>query len=406
MISIRKVVFSLLLLPAVAAAQEPPPPVEVTPPPPPPPAAPAGTPLVAKFDKGFSLSTADDQFELRLSLKGQIRFESLHLDDRTVGTTTTEANWQSRFLIPRMRVYFDGHIFGKQPTFSVELETANRGFTMVKNAFLNYAFSPMVQLRAGNYKKPFSRQQLVSDFTEEFIERSITDGFIGAGRDLGVEVHNGIEGSPEGIEYALGIFNGPGTETPTISCKAGAMATDPPTCALPSSVPADFGPMLVAHLGFNYGHIKGYSEADLEGGPLRLAVGASYKVNLQDLKKVNGDSQFLQALVLDAMLKIEGFDLSGAFFWRKDATADAQLGLYVQAGYLVVPKRVGVAVRFSQIPAPTNVDEHLREILGALDLYANGHGLKLMIDGGVLQNTDPAVDTTDLQLRAHIVLNI
>lgn len=177
---------------------------------------------------------------------------------------------------------------------------------------------------------------------------------------------------------------------------------DPPTCTtgLPTNVPTDFGPLLVAHVGWNSAHMKGYSEGDLEGGPLRYAVAASYKLNPRDLAKdANDDLQLQHAVALDAMIKVEGLDLSGAVAIVKDGQADAKLGFYAQAGYMLMPKKLLGSVRFAQVPED---DEHRQEILGGVNWFWQGHKLKWMIDGGVIRTT--GVDTNDLQIRTQLQL--
>jgi hypothetical protein len=66
-----------------------------------------------------------------------------------------------------------------------------------------------VWLRAGQWKRPFSRQQIGSSGRLELTDRSITDKAFGAGRDIGLAVHNNYEKSPD-LEWALGVFNGTG----------------------------------------------------------------------------------------------------------------------------------------------------------------------------------------------------
>ena len=133
-----------------------------------------------------------------------------------------------------------------------------------------------------------------------------------------------------------------------------ATPTDPLICTsgTPSNVPADFGPAIVVHAGWNHGGIKGYSEGDLEGGPLRYAVGLSYRMNPRDFDKdANDDLNIEHAVALDAMVKVEGLGISGAVILKKDGQADAEVGFYGQAGYMVVPKKILGALRVAPGPA-------------------------------------------------------
>ncbi len=370
------------------------PPVETQPAPEPAPPAADGHAISAKYDKGLTFETADGDYELKLGIRSQFRFEAVRPD-------VAKTEFAARFSVPRLRLQLEGHAYGEANGYKVEFDMANKGFALLKDFFIDHAFAKDLHVRAGQWKKPFNRQEMVSDFGSEFLERSLANEFAGAGRDLGVAVHNNYEKSPEGLEWAVGVFNA-ASEKASIktTCGAGATPTDPLICTsgTPSNVPADFGPAIVVHAGWNHGGIKGYSEGDLEGGPLRYAVGLSYRMNPRDFDKdANDDLNIEHAVALDAMVKVEGLGISGAVILKKDGQADAEVGFYGQAGYMVVPKKILGALRFAQVPED---DEQRFEILGGVDYFLHGHNFKLMADGGVIHTT--GADTSDLQLRAQL----
>jgi hypothetical protein len=368
-------------------------------------ADPAGTPtnlpeepatVSAKYDKGFTLATSDDEFELKAGVRSQFRIEMFKADE-------DDAEFESHFVIPRLRLQLEGFAFGKQNTYKVEFDMGNRGDPTLKDFYVNHAFNDTVQIRAGQWKKPFSRHEIVSDFGSEFNERAIANAWAGAGRDLGVAVHSGYEKSPDGIEWAAGVFNGTGEKpSQTVTCEDPA---DPETCvpSTPSNVPADFDPEFVARVGWNTGGIKGYSEGDLEEGPMRLGVAAGYRLNFNRLQKDADDALILEhGIELDGLLKVAGFDAQAGLFFLKVGEADLDLGFLVQAGYFVVPKTAEFAARFSLIPDGAVEDESLMETRLAFDWYFHGHNFKWMTDAGFLTST--AAETNDIQARSQIQL--
>jgi hypothetical protein len=364
------------------------------------PAQPAVAPepgIRVAYDKGLSLRSGDDQFSLTLGVRSQLRAELLR--------TEAADEIQARFLIPRLRAQLEGHALGPDNTYKIELELAGAGTPALKDYFVDHAFSPALRLRVGQWKRPFNRQELVSDFASEFLERSITNAFFGAGRDFGIAVHNGYEKSPDGIEWALGVFNGTGDRArQTLDCDD---VTDITTCTPtpPSNVPGDFGPMIVARVGWNQGGIKGYAEGDLEGGPLRLAVGASYKADLRDLDEdAAGDLQIQHAAEADFMVKIQGYDLSGALLMAKAGSADPLLGVYGQAGAFLLPRQLQVAARLGWHQVDTDMDVNRMEALGAISWYFAGHSYKWMADAGIVQTMTGGgvADTTDFQARTQL----
>lgn len=350
----------------------------------------------AKYDKGFTLATSDEEFELKAGIRSQFRIEMFRADQ-------DDAEFESHFVVPRLRLQLEGFAFGEENTYKVEFDMANKGFSVLKDFFINHAFSPTLQIRAGQWKKPFSRHQMVSDFGSEFNERAIADEWAGAGRDLGVALHSGYEKSPDGVEWAVGLFNGTGDKPKqTVTC---ADPADPETCvpSTPTDVPADFDPELVARIGWNTGGIKGYSEGDLEGGPLRLGVAAGYRLNFNQLQKDADDSLILEhGFELDGLLKVENFDAQAGLFFLKVGDADLDLGFLAQAGYFVVPKIAEFAARFSLIPDEAVEDESLMETRLAFDWYFEGHNFKWATDAGFLTST--AADTSDIQVRSQIQL--
>lgn len=342
--------------------------------------------VTVKYDKGFTMVAQDDQFELRTGLRGQIRNETSRKEEAD--------EIQSAFLIPRLRLQLEGFAYGHANAYKVEFDMANKGSALLKDYYYDHAFHESFHVRVGQWKRPFSRHEMVSDFGSAFLERSESNKFADAGRDLGVALHNDYEKSPEGLEWAVGVFNG-ASEKGTLTCKK---PDDPSTCAF-TNVPADLGPAIVLRAGWNHGGIKGYSEGDLEGGPLRIAVGASYRIDLDDLEKdPMGDRNLQHRFEADLLLKANGFDLFGTVFLVKEGRADRDIALLGQAGYFVVPKRVQIAARFGQTPKG---EETQREVLGALNVYFHGHSFKWMLDGGVLHVTGNA-GGKDVQVRTQL----
>jgi hypothetical protein len=364
------------------------------------------------YDKGLTLEDEGGLYAIKLSFRNQLRFESTR-------PTEDDGQFASHFLIPRSRLQAEGSVLGKDNRYKLELGLGDAGsFSFVKDLYVDRRLgaSP-VWLRAGQWKRPFNRQELVSDFASEFNERPNTATFVGGGRDLGLAIHNDYEKSPGGLEWAVGVFNGfnGGVDRPAL----GTTCTQDPTtgaitCATPppANFPADFGPAIVVRAGWNTGGIKGYSEGDLEGGPLRLAIGASYKIDLANVsrgREATLADNLSHGAQVDAMIKVSGLSVLLGGYLMKLKTADAQLGVLAQAGYFVVPQRAQAAVRFAYAPPAPNGTRAQLEVRAAFNWHWQGHRWKWSTDVGVLklQGEDPvtmATDAPDLQLRSMLQL--
>jgi phosphate-selective porin OprO and OprP len=80
------------------------------------------------------------------------------------------------------------------------------GAPVLDVAYLNVAWWKPVQFRFGQFKMPFSLEQLTSSNNIDFVERSFVDAYIPA-KEIGAMVH----GSPfKGVTYALATSNGRG----------------------------------------------------------------------------------------------------------------------------------------------------------------------------------------------------
>jgi phosphate-selective porin OprO and OprP len=154
--------------------------------------APAGNAKV-DFKKGFTMESEDGENKLRLSGR-------LHADYRWFLNDNPN---NDTFLIRRARIAALGTLY-KYYNFSVEYEMG-QGNAQLNDAFLNINYVPYAQLMFGQYKVPFSLEELHSDNWIDFIERSLSDNFAPS-RDIGVMLHGNI--SKDFLYYQLGVFNG------------------------------------------------------------------------------------------------------------------------------------------------------------------------------------------------------
>jgi hypothetical protein len=360
--------------------------------------------LSARYDQGLAFGTEDGAFKAKLNLRNQIRFESTR--------PTPGSEILNHIYIVRSRLQLEGNVFGEDNRYKLEVGLGDSGsFSFIKDLYIDKAVGP-AWIRVGQWKRPFNRQEIVSDFSAQFNERANTAGYVGGGRDLGIAIHNDYEKSPEGIEWAFGVFNNfnGGSDRPVITttctqnATTGAIACANPA---PSTFPNDWSPALVARLGWNSKGIKGYSDGDLEGGPLRYAVGVSYKVDLANFAKGKEQSKtdnMSHGLEADAAIKVEGFSLTLGGYAMKVKSNDVTYGAFAQAGMFVVPKHGEIAARFAAAPpTQTTTDRRQLEVRGAFNWYWEGHRWKWATDVGFLKLTGTdmtgATDDPDYQLR-------
>lgn len=327
----------------------------------------------AGYDKGFFLKSDDDKFALKISGRVQPYFTFA----RTVIGGVHDLT--GGFEIRRARLTLEGHLHGKDLLYKFQSDFG-AGQLSLKDFHFDVRLSGDTWLRVGQWKRPFSRQQITSSGRLETTSRSITDKAFGAGRDIGVAVRNDYEKSPD-IEWIVGVWNGTGD-----AAKLNA-SVDPDTGEVTgnfTNVPVEFKPALIARIGLNSDGVKGYSEADLEGGPLRWAAGASFWLETDfDKNDVSNDK-----VELDYLVKANGFSSTGGLYAMTRQT-DVQtlgsqelayVGLHLQAGYMVKPAVQAVA-RFALVSPRADDLVKQQEITIGAGYYGWGHDAK--VQGGV-----------------------
>ena len=346
---------------------------------------PPAEPPLAGYDGGFFLRSDD--------VPPRLELDSLEVgDDRDTG---------SRFLIRRARLKLSGHAWSEAIGYKFQADFG-RGEASLLDYYIDYGVTPLVHVRAGQFKRPFSRQQITSSSALALTARALTDDAFDAGRDIGVMVHNRYEKSPP-LEYAVGVFNGTGISprfVPDLDPDTGAVVGGDFT-----NVPDTFGPALVARAGINRGGLDGYSEADLEGGPLRWGVAAS---GLGELDADDDDSSALRGEI-DYIVKAHGLSSTGGVYASTaqdgesfgDQSLDA-LGLHTQVGYVVAGTYQPV-LRYALV-APDGGDNDVHEITAGLSVYFFGHKVKWQTDAGVFLRDTPGGTETDVLGRTQLQL--
>jgi hypothetical protein len=158
-----------------------------------------------------------------------------------------------------------------------------------------------------------------------------------------------------------------------------------------------------------------YSEADIDMSPKPLvSVGSSYYHNT--LKK-NGTATFesnndsyagssgwlgknagqfsakanvnINTFEIDLAFKWMGLSVQSEYFWGQGTGTGANFrdanvisnGFYAQAGYMVLPKQVELAVRYAWLDYNRALpNDNQTEVTGAISWYIQGHNLKIQTD--------------------------
>ena len=160
-----------------------------------------GVPLEVSYQDGFRLSTEDpDDFSLTLG-------GLLQVDYRYFRYENEDPN-KNRFDIRRARLIMKGRIL-RHFDYEFEYEFSGAGSRRLLDAYVDINAIPYASFRVGQYKSPFSFEQVTLDSNLMFAERPM--GFyLTPGRDLGVMAHHSLW--DDRLNYGIGIFNGDGPD--------------------------------------------------------------------------------------------------------------------------------------------------------------------------------------------------
>ncbi len=139
--------------------------------------------------------------ELSLSNRVQIRFTE---EMPEVGDD------KGSFRIRRAKTKFEGWAYTKNLTYELQLNWADSA-NVLEDAVVNYDFTKgkkLFQLKAGQFKVPFGRQELTSSGSQQFVDRAAVSNTFARGRDIGIQ----LWGTPLAgqVDWRFGIFNGNG----------------------------------------------------------------------------------------------------------------------------------------------------------------------------------------------------
>ena len=155
-------------------------------------------PRISLSQNGFAFSSADTNFVLRI--RGL-----LQLDSRTFFGDNALSQGNDGFFLRRARPIIEGTLF-RDLDYQFVPEFGGNSINIV-DAKLNYRLLPGLQVRAGKFKGPVGLEQLLSDATLPFNERSLASDLVPQ-RNLGVQLWGTL--ADERVSYAAGVFNAAG----------------------------------------------------------------------------------------------------------------------------------------------------------------------------------------------------
>ncbi len=320
--------------------------------------------FTAGWDRGFYLRSADGDFRLNIGGWIQPRYEF------RAGEGEEDT---SSFTMRRVRLDLRGHVLRPELTFRVMSEHARS--SNLRDAWIDYAFTPAMQLRAGQFTVPFQWHRFIGPRRQHFAERGVpseTFGFL-QGRDIGIMAHGRL--MQDRLAYGAGLFDGAGRNV-DVSNSSGHMASARATWAALGALPRE--------------------ESDYAGSKRpQVSIGAGVQGAWRNERRdwalgrseeENGRGDWITGTV-DTRVAWRGISLAADGYLRRvdpeDITVAACTGwaYMISAGYFVVPRSIEVVGRWSQLQADQDDLDTRRDEWGAgVNVYHRGHDWKTRIN--------------------------
>lgn len=319
--------------------------------------------LLAGYNKGFFLKSADDNFLLKIGVRIQARYTYAFQDKKknSVTTSPTDDTDVNGFSIRRGNITLSGNVFSKDLTYKLEGEFSGGTFQL-NDAWIGYSFSDLIKFRMGAYDAPFSRTNLVSNANLAFMERPEVHAPFEIARTIGFSmygdfvkdqwsyefmVNNGGEGSQRiqaNNDNRLGFY------ARTVYAGAGTLKDfgDEPDLRDPAK-----GRDFIWSVGAAAGYDSQAPSAGSTGATTIDGLSTNNSHGFSSAYQLKGD---VFRGTVDFAAKYEGWHFIAATYFQQinDSTANVsnlkdssgfQYSGYGQVGYMIEPRKFEVVGR-------------------------------------------------------------
>ena len=338
---------------------------------------------VAGWDKGFKLASPDGNFLLQMEGQIQVRFGWNHRDD-----SSDDDRWG--FELRRTKVTFKGHVVdpswkyviqgafnrdtrayltGVDVNFDGEdVSTSSSSITgpfELEDAYIEKDLGGGWYVRAGQYKLPFLREELVSSKRQQLVERSLVNNAFSVVRSQGVEVG-----------YAADMFRVMGDYSDGARMQNSSFLTFDTEYAFTGRAEVLLAGDWKQHDDF----------ASWRGDEFGLLIGGAIHYQAGEFGTTATEIDTL-SWTFDAQAEFGGFNLFGAIVGRhldfnSPAAADLdQIGFIVQGGFFVT-EDIDLFGRFEWGDDDIAGNEELMILTVGFNKYFSKHQLKWTNDVG------------------------
>lgn len=310
--------------------------------------------ILAGHDGTFFIASEDGNHLLRIKGMLQTRYITNHQNDGP------DDDHRSGFEISRTRFGFCGHVIDPSWQFLIWTGHHKDGDTLLLDAWLKKVLNTHWSVTAGQFKVPLWREFLISEIRQQFVARSLLNGFSG-GYTQGVKV----DFKDDQVHLTLSFNDGTGGISKTWDTEDTEMAvTGRLECLL-------------------FGDWKQYGEWESwRGEEPMLVVGAAAHYQLGESGTATVESDVVR-WTADASLELGGGNLFAAVIGdHVDNGVDInRIGVLVQGGVFLT-ETLELIGRFEWADIDEGADDTMSIVTAGFNCFFAKHRAKLTVDVG------------------------
>jgi hypothetical protein len=336
----------------------------------------------AGHDGNFFLASPDGNFRLNVSGQMQFRYVMDLNDDSDPNNQDQVQNvddFDHGFEMRRTKLVFDGHVYSPDLMYKIQGNfSQNGGAFGLEDAWIGWRLYSGSVIKAGQFKAPFLREELVSSKYQLAVDRSFTGEFFSANRTQGIMFENELDN----LRYAVSFNEGMSNSTASGYANIG---TSQNTGFNNDGTDWAFSGRVEFLLGGEWGAFKDFTSEP--GAALSHMVGAAFHIQ-GGAEMPTGDNDDLYAWTVDYSIEGDGWNAFAAFIGNStDAGvtggADGDNWGFVVQGGLNLDEANEIFARYDYLGADDSLvgaNDELSTLTLGWNHYVHGHAAKFTVD--------------------------
>ncbi|MFK7960743.1 MAG: porin [Phycisphaerales bacterium] len=342
--------------------------------------------FLAGWDGAFFLQDPDGNFRLQFDGHAQVRFIFNHIQEERLDSV------RSGFEVTRTKFTLSGHVLGPDLEYLLRTDATRNepglvtGLFYLRDYWFRYRLDNEWSVRAGQFKLPFNREEMVSSQYQLAIERSLVNESLNIGRSQGIE----LAWNGPNDRWSLAISDGSADEIGGTS-PLGIVNSNPRvnTAALQAGVEWAVASRWERLLAGEWNQFRDFTSPPGEQFAMLFGVGGhAMQTETNGAPSAGRNEQSWAGLTADLSVEWGGANMFGSFIWQYvDNGGFGQINIIggvIQGGFYVAPRHELFARwEYGQFKIDGSGFPDIHVLTTGWNWYIDGHDAKFTLDLGI-----------------------